>query len=318
MKPVFLITIFLCLFTCKKKDSSNTDEILIGLFLLQPTDLILELGYPGSQNQIKNSDLVGKTSGITVKVGGVTATNVSAVSSDTIQFTMPAIPGVSENTAVDFVVEKDGASVYTTKVRYRPLLNWSINEPHAIYRPIDGRDNKSFFQITATTATHVFNTFGHDLFDLDIYYFTSLNGTPIPFANKRRNGAEFNRVALNAGTVYVMVQHISGFGGSYNLQIANSGVAASSSAKLTYSGWTFNLCYDSMGTGPITANNCDAQMAVYNPTRNGRCTYPGDQGLTTRNYYAEGGYANQTTNQNGCLNPGGGSSNEAEAIFITE
>ncbi|TGL88800.1 hypothetical protein EHQ68_09195 [Leptospira congkakensis] len=318
MKPILLISIFLCLFHCKKKDSSNTDELLIGLYLLQPNDLILELGYPGSQNQIQNSELVGKNSGVTVKVGGVAATGVSAVGSDTIQFTMPTIPGIFENSAVDFAVERNGAVVYSTKVRYRPLLNWPINEPNGIFRPIDGRDNKSFYQITATTAIHTFNTFGHDLADLDIYYFTSLNGTLIPFAEKRRTGAEFNRVSLNAGTVYVMVKHVDGLGGTFNLQVANSGVVASSSDKLTYSGWPFNLCYDTMGTGPATTNNCLAQMAVYNPTRRGRCTYPGDKGLTTRNYYAEGGFANQTTNQNGCLFPGGGSYNEAEAIFILD
>ncbi|MGV3665714.1 MAG: hypothetical protein ACO1NV_06255 [Leptospira bouyouniensis] len=120
---------------------------------------------------------------------------------------------------------------------------------------------------------------------------------------------------LSAGTVYVMVKHISGFGDSYNLQVANSGVVASSSAKLTYSGWAFNLCYDTMGTGPATANNCDALMAVHSPTRSGRCTYPGDQGFTTRNYYLEGGF---TTNysETTCLNAGGGSQNEAESIFI--
>ncbi|TGK79175.1 hypothetical protein EHQ24_16650 [Leptospira noumeaensis] len=318
MRLLLLITIIFCLFGCKKKDSSNTEELLLGLYLLQPTDLILELGFPGSQNKIQNGDLIGKTSGVTVKVGGVTATGVSAVNSDTIQFTMPTIPGITENSAVDFAVEKDGATVFSTKVRYRPLLSWAINEPHATFRYIDGRDNKNFFQITATTATHVFNTFGHGGSDLDIYYFTSLNGTMIPFAEKRRTGAEFNRVALNAGTVYIMIKHISGFGGTYNLQVANAGVVASSSAKLTYNGWPFNLCYDTMGTGPATGNNCLAQMAVYSPTRTGRCTYPGDEGLTTRNYYAEGGFANQTTNLNGCLFPGGGSYNEAEAIFILD
>ncbi|TGL40373.1 hypothetical protein [Leptospira perdikensis] len=318
MKPILLFTFLLCLFGCKKKDSSDTENTLLALFLLAPTDIVFELGYPGSQNQLKNSELSGKTSGITVKVGGITATGVSSPASDTIQFTMPTIPGITENAAVDFVVEKDGASVYSTKVRYRPILSWAINQPIGTSRPIDARDNKSFFQITATTATHVFNTLGHGAFDLDLYYFTSLNGTPIPFAEKRMTGAEFNRVALNAGTVYIMAKHISGFGGTYNLQVANSGVVPTSSAKLTYSGWTFNLCYDTMGTGPATTNTCAVQMAVYSPTRTGRCTYPGDSGLTTRNYYAEGGFANQTTNQTGCLNPGGGSYNEAEAIFITE
>ncbi|MBM9589945.1 hypothetical protein JWG41_05775 [Leptospira sp. 201903075] len=318
MKPILLLTLLLCLLGCKKKDSSDTETTLLALFLLSPSDVVFELGYPGSQNQLQNTALAGKTSGITIKVGGVTATGVSSVGSDTIQFTMPTIPGITENAAVDFVVEKDGAVVHSTKVRYRPLVSWTINQPHSTFRSIDGRDNKSFFQITATTAMHVFNTFGHGSSDLDIHYFTSLNGAMIPFAEKRQTGSEFNRVSLNAGTVYVMVKHISGFGGTYNLQVANSGVVASSSAKLTYSGWTFNLCYDTMGTGPATADTCAVQMAVYSPTRTGRCTYPGDNGLTTRNYYAEGGFANQTTNQTGCLNPGGGSSNEAEAIFITE
>lgn len=314
MRQILLITILFCLFNCKKKDSSNTEELLVGLYLLQPTDLILELGYPGSQNQIQNGDLAGKTSGVTVKVGGVTATGVSAVGSDTVQFTMPTIPGIFENAAVDFVIEKDGAVVYSTKVRYRPLLAWTINQPQATFRPIDSRDNKSFFQITATTATHVFNTFGHTLSDLDIYYFTSLNGTMIPFAEKRRTGAEFNRVALNAGTVYVMVKHISGLGGSYNLQVANAGVVASSSATLYTPA---SLCYDTMGIGPATANNCavlmDATVQV-GFARTGRCTYPGDEGLTTRNYYQNG--FGTVYAQNTCLNPGGGSFNEAEAIFL--
>ncbi|TGL13526.1 hypothetical protein [Leptospira meyeri] len=315
MKHIIPFFLILCLFHCKKNESSDLETMLFGMILLTPNDVILERGYPGSQNQLQNAELVGKTSGITIKIGGVTATGVSATSSDTIQFTMPTVPGITENSAVDFIVEKDGSAVYSTKVRYRPLVSWNINQPHNIYRPIDGRDNKSFFQITATTATHVFNTFGHGVADLDISYFTSINGSPIPFATKRVNGAEFNKVALNAGTVYVMVQHVGGLGGTYNLQIANSGVVASSSAKLTYSGWTFNLCYDTMGTGPATANNCDAQMAVYSPTRSGRCTYPSDQGLTTRNYYFEGGFTTAYA-QNTCLNPGGGSQNEAESIFI--
>lgn len=310
MKPILLISLLFCLFGCKKKNSSDTELILLSLFLLTPNDVILELGYPGSQNQLQNGDLSGKLSGITLKVGGITA-----VTSDTIQFTMPTIPGITENSSVDFVVEKNGGVVFSTKVQYRPLLSWTINEPHSTYRPIDSRDNKSFFQITATTATHVFNSFGHDAFDLDLYYFTILNANPVSFAEKRRNGAEFNRVALNAGNVYIMVKHISGFSGSYNLQVANSGVVASSSAKLTYSGYTFNLCYDTMGTGPATGNNCDAQMAVYSPTRSGRCTYPTDQGLTTRNYYLEGGFDTAYA-ENTCLFPGGGSQNEAESIFI--
>ncbi|WP_039938085.1 hypothetical protein [Leptospira terpstrae] len=315
MKPTLMITLLLCMLGCKKKDSSDTETILLGMLLLAPNDVILEKGYPGSQNQLQNTELVGKTTGITIKVGGVATTGVSAVSSDTIQFTMPVIPGINENAAVDFAVEKDGAVIYNTKVRYRPLVSWNVNQPHSIYRPIDSRDNKSFYQISATTATHVFNTFGHGGFDLDISYFTSLNGNPISFANKRMNGAEFNKVALNAGTVYVMVQHISGFGGTYNLQVANSGVVASTSAKLTYANWQFNLCYDTMGIGPATGNNCDAQMAVYSPTRSGRCTYPSDQGLTTRNYYLEGGFDTAYA-QSTCLNPGGGSQNEAESIFI--
>lgn len=314
MKHIILFTLILSLFYCKKKESSDTETMLLGLALLSPNDVIFERGYPGSQNQIQSSELVGKTSGITIKVGGVAATGVSATSSDTVQFTMPTIPGIFENAAVDFVVEKDGASVYSTKVRYRPLVSWNINEPHAVYRPIDGRDNKSFFQITATTATHVFNSYGHGLADLDISYFTSLNGTPIPFATKRRTGAEFNRVALNAGTVYVMVQHISGLGGTYNLQIANSGIVASSSATLYTPP---SLCYDTMGTGPAIANNCAVLMDPVIQAgfaRTGRCTYPSDNGLTTRNYYQNGfgtAYAEST-----CLFPGGGSQNEAEAIFI--
>ncbi|XDD45561.1 hypothetical protein AB3N60_12700 [Leptospira sp. WS39.C2] len=315
MRVLITLAVLFCIVGCKKKESSDTENTLLALFLLSPRDIVLEWGYPGSQNQIQNSELVGKTSGITLKVGGVTATGVSEISSDTIQFTMPTIPGISENQAVDFVIEKNGTSVFTTQVRYRPIVSWSINQPISSLRPIDGRDNKNFFQITATAANHVFNSFGHGFFDLDLYYFTSLNGTPIAFAEKRMNGAEFNKVLLPAGTVYIMAKHISGLGGGYNLQIANSGVVATTSAKLTYSGWTFNLCYDTMGTGPATANNCDVQMSVYNPTRSGRCTYPSDQGLTTRNYYLEGGF-NTTYSQNTCLNPGGGSQNEAESIFI--
>ncbi|TGM26737.1 hypothetical protein [Leptospira levettii] len=315
MRFISIILVLFCFIGCRKKENSDTELTILGLYLLTPNDVILDLGYPGSLNQLQNSELVGKLSGITLKIGGVTATGVSAVSSDTIQFTMPTIPGITENQAVDFVIEKNGTILFSIKVRYRPILSWSINQPVNLLRPIDGRDNKSFFQITATTANHVFNTFGHNLSDLDLYYFTSLGGNPIPFAEKRRTGAEFNKVSLNAGTVYIMVKHISGFGGTYNMQIANSGVVASSSAKLTYSGWTFNLCYDTMGLGPATANNCDAQMAVYNPTRSGRCTYPGDQGLTTRNYYDEGGFSTAYS-ENTCLNPGGGSQNEAESIFI--
>ncbi len=315
MRTLILVSILLCLIECKKKNSSNTEEILLGLFLIQPTDLILELGYPGSQNQIQNGDFTGKTSGVTVKVGGVAATGVTEVSSDTIRFTMPTIPGITENTAVEFTIEKEGTVVYSTKVRYRPLLSWTINSPNSTYRYIDGRDNKSFFQITATTATHVFNTFGHGGSDLDIYYFTSLNGTLIPFAEKRRTGADFNRIALNAGTVYIMVKHISGFGGTYNLQVANAGVVASSSATLYTPA---SLCYDTMGTGPAISNHCGVLMDATVQAgfaRTGRCTYPGDEGLTTRNYYQNGfgtAYA-----QNTCLNPGGGSSNEAESIFLS-
>ncbi|TGM43968.1 hypothetical protein EHQ92_14795 [Leptospira biflexa] len=303
---------YFCALHCKKKDSSDMELTLLGLYLLSPKDVILEWGYPGSQNQFQASELVGNTSGITLKIGGITATGVSEISSDTIQFTMPTIPGI---TAVSFVVEKEGSSMYSSQVRYRPLLSLTPNQTNSQFRIIDGRDNKSFFQITATTANHVFNTFGHNLSDLDIHYFTTLNGTPIPITEKRRTGADFNKVSLTAGTVYVMVKHISGLGDQYNLQIANSGVKASSSAKLTYAGWAFNLCYDTMGTGPITANNCDAQMAVHSPTRSGRCTYPGDQGLNTRNYYAEGGFSTSYS-EDTCLNPGGGSQNEAESIFI--
>lgn len=315
MRLILITTVLFCTIACQKKNSSDTETALLGLYLLTPKDVVLEWGYPGSVNQFQNTELVGKTSGITVKIGGVTATAVSATASDTIQFTMPNIPGITENQAVDFTIEQNGVVVYSTKIRYRPIVSWSINQPNSQFRYIDGRDNKSFFQITATNATHVLNTFGHGLADLDIYYFTSLNATPIPIAEKRRSGAEFNKITLSSGTVYVMVKHFSGFGSSYNLQIANSGVIASSSAKLTYSGWTFNLCYDTMGTGPTTTNNCDVQMAVYNPTRSGRCTYPGDQGLTTRNYYAEGGFSTAYS-ENTCLNPGGGSQNEAESIFI--
>lgn len=310
MKPILLLTLLLSLLGCKKKDSSDTENTLLALFLLAPSDVVFELGYPGSQNQLQNTALAGKTSGITVKVGGVTATGVSSAGSDSVQFTMPTIPGIIENAAVDFVVEKDGAVVHSTKVRYRPFFSLTTNQPHSSSRPIDGRDNKSFFQMTATAADHVFNSFGHSFADLDFYYFTSLNGTMIPFAEKRQTGAEFNRLTLGAGTVYVMVKHVSGAGGSYLLQIANSsGVVPSSSATLYTPP---SLCYDTMGTGPATGNTCAVLQAAY--TRTGRCTYPSDNGLTTRNYYSNGfatGYAQFT-----CLNPGNGSSNEAESIFL--
>lgn len=316
MKQYLAFVLILCSFGCKKKDSSDTELLLLALYLSGPKDIIFEWGYPGSYNTLQNSELVGKTSGITVKVGGQTATGVSEVASDAIQFVMPTIPNVNENSAVEFQIQKDGETVFTTSVRYRPLVDWSINEPSSTSRFIDGRDNKNFFKITATTANHVFNTFSHGLSDLDISYFTSLNGTPIPFAEKRMNGAEFNKVSLNAGTVYVMVKHVSGFNASYHLQIANSGVVASSSAKLTYDGYPYNLCYDTMGTGPATTNNCVAIMAVHSPTRSGRCTYPGDQGLTTRNYYSGPGGFTTAYSESTCLNPGGGSQNEAESIFI--
>lgn len=315
MKKSILAVLIISLIGCvKKKEFSDTDLLLVALYLSQPKDYIFELGYPGSYNTIQNSDLAGKTSGITVTVGGQTATGVSEVSSDSIQFVMPTIPNINENAAVDFVVQKNGESVLTTSVRYRPLVDWTINEPTATQRFIDGRDNKNFFKITATTASHVFNSFGHGASDLDISYFSSLNGTPIAFAEKRMNGAEFNKVALTAGTVYIQVKHISGFSTGYNLQIANAGVVATSSATL------YNppsLCYDTMGSGPATSTTCPILMATVlgqGHTRTGRCTYPSDSGLTTRNYYSNGFgtmYAQST-----CLNPGGGSQNEAESIFL--
>ncbi|TGL75670.1 hypothetical protein [Leptospira jelokensis] len=316
MKQFLTFVLIICSFGCKKKDSNDAELLLLALYLTAPKDIILEWGYPGSTNTLQNSDLVGKTSGITVTVGGQSATGVAEVSSDTIQFVMPTIPNVNENTAVEFLIKKNGETVFSNFVRYRPLVSWTINEPVSTSRFIDGRDNKNFFQITATTASHVFNTFGHTFSDLDISYFTSLNGTPIPFAEKRRDGAEFNKVSLNAGTVYVMVRHNSGWNATYHLHIANAGVVPTSSAKLTYDGYPYNLCYDTMGTGPTTANDCVAIMAVHSPTRSGRCTYPGDQGLTTRNYYSGLGGFTTAYSQDTCLNPGGGSQNEAESIFL--
>ncbi|MDF3820466.1 hypothetical protein P3G55_11170 [Leptospira sp. 96542] len=323
MKFITVIVFFFGLFVgCTKKKSSDDDLLLLTtLYLLQPTDIVLELGYPGSVNQIQHSDLEGKTAGATVKVGGVAATGVSQVSSNSLQFTMPTVSGITENSSVDFVVEQNGAVVFSNKVRYRPLVEWQVNQPHSVLRPIDGRDNKSFFQITATTAMHVFNTFGHGFSDLDIYYFTGLNASPVAFAEKRMNGAEFNRVSLNAGTVYVMVKHVGGGGGTFNLQVANSGVVPSSSAILLQYDEP-SLCYDTMGTGPATGNTCAVLQAnnIANAgwARTGRCTYPSDGGLTTRNYYFKSGIPSFSTPnaENTCLNPGNGSSNEAESIFI--
>ncbi|TGK08753.1 hypothetical protein EHO60_14335 [Leptospira fletcheri] len=304
---------------CRHGNGGNDNQTLLAFLLLnsQIADFVFDLGFPGSQNTITGYTFSGIASDYTVTIGSVQATGITLVGSTGLQFVMPTISGISENTTVPIVVTQKGAVFISKTARYRPLVAITIGQPNGLIRPISPQDPSSFFSFnTSVTGDHLFNTFGYSATSLNFYYFTSPTSGPTTIVESNTSAAQFKKVTLSSTGNYIFqVKYAGGLGTSFSTNIANGSIVPAS---------TFNeinsqsLCYDFMGSGSAAdvPDSCTTVNASNLPNRTGRCTYPTTGGINTRNYYNISGFGfigsyAQTT----CTTPGYGSQNEGESIF---
>lgn len=321
MKPILsllLILICLCAVTCRKtsKDSTSTTLLLIAA-TADRADIYPVLGFPGTTNQV-SGDFPGLASEYTVTIGSTSAAGITLPGSGTLQFTMPALSGIVENTTVPIVIKRNGSELLNKTIRYRPAPTINLNVPNGYVRRVTANDTSSFFTFTVTGAgDHIFDIFGYLGTNLDLYYLTSPTTAPIAIATSGMTDAEFERVNLAAGTYFLQIKWVSGFDSSFRTNIANGEITPAATSNEV---GTYLRCYDFMGAG--TAANAAGGCATVNTDpqvpQTGRCTYPSNSGIATRHYYIRNsdgygfdpGYA-QTT----CTQPGFDSPNPDKAIF---
>lgn len=309
---------------CKKGGSD--DDTLLFLFLYNAVnaetvaDIYPDRGFPGSTTSVTGDDFSGTASQYTVTIGGTSATGINVVNTTTLTFTMPTVPNVTANSTLPIVIQRSGGSVLSKTIRYRPLQNIALNQPNSLTGRVSAIDTSMFFSFTATTNTaHVANVFGYAGTNLDLYYYSSPTSAATALATGTSLTAEFDRATLAAGNYILQVKYVSGLVANFKTNISDGAIVPTSTSNEAS---TFRRCYDYLGSNPTpnVAGGCESlnPPATANMLRTGRCTYPGDSGLSTRSYYISldgygftTGYA-QTT----CLQAGFDSPNPDKAIFI--
>ncbi|TGN14498.1 IPT/TIG domain-containing protein [Leptospira ilyithenensis] len=323
----FSFVLIVSLVSCKK-DKDDSDPI--SNYLLFETlvtvlngnsssaDINPELGFPGTKTTITGEGFIGSASEYVVTVGSANATGINILSTTSLEFTMPELAGITDNSIVAVSIKKSGISLLSKTIRYRPVPVLAINEPNTFNRKITSSDPSVFFTFTImTSGLHLFNSYGSAA-NLDFYFYTSPTSSATTIATGTATDTEFKRFSLTPGTYYLQVKFVSGSDSNFKMNIAsNSGVVPTSTSNSVNGtagvGATY-LCYDSLGFG--TANvpsSCDVINVADVANKTGKCTYPSASGITTRTYYGNGfqtSYAQFT-----CLTPGNGSQNESESIF---
>ncbi len=323
LKPHFIVLLSSFLIFASSCVPGGDNSKQLGLLYLfanyeVPADIYFDLGFPGSANSVVNDSFSGSVSDYSVTIGGEPGTGLTFTDPTTLEFTMPLLPGVNENTNVTMTIMENGLPFLEKTVRYRSLAQIPINQPHAFSNMISALDQSNFYTFTVGTGgDHIFNIVGYSFTDLDIYYKTSTSAASVPIAQNSMMNTEFKKFNISAGTYILEVRYVSGARTRNYMQIANGQISA---VSIFNEVTTEILCYEFLSGGSTpTASNCyDQNNGNANYTRTGRCTYPSAGGLTTRSYYirmSDGfgfttGYAQAT-----CTIPGGGSYNEADAIF---
>ncbi|WP_411821454.1 IPT/TIG domain-containing protein [Leptospira sp. 'Mane'] len=323
---LFFIVFLLSAFSCKKKEKDDMDPITT-YFLFQTlfpseasADIVPELGFPGTKISVTGEGFTGIASEYTITVGSTSATGINIISTTSLEFTMPTLSGITENTTVALSIQKSGVSLLSKTIRYRPAPTLALNQPNSFNRKITSKDNSVFFTFTiTTTGLHLFNAFGYSGANLDFYYYSSPTSAATTIVSNTSTGdSEFKRFSLTPGTYYLQVKLASGSDSSFKMNIAsNDGVVPTStinSVNGTAGIGNNYLCYDTLGFSTANvAGSCDVINAADAANKTGKCTYPTSSGITTRTYYGNGfqtSYAQLT-----CLTPGNGSTNETESIF---
>lgn len=301
-------------------DNTTTLTLLAALALSDtPADFYPELGFPGTTTQI-TGEFSGAAASYSVAIQGVNAGGVSLPNATTLQFTMPALSGLTENTTVPIVVRKDGVEVLNKTIRFRPAPAIDLNTPNAFNRKLTSLDTSSFFTFTVTGAgNHLINVFGYSFANLDLYYLTSPAATPIALATSDLSDSEFQRINLPVGTYYLQVKRVSGFLDTYyRTHIANGPFTPSSTSNELD---TFMRCYDFGGAG-APANPAGGCASVNGPPpgvmATGKCTYPSNAGIATRHYYlriSDGYGFDPFYAETTCTQPGFDSPNPDKAIW---
>ncbi|EPG67089.1 hypothetical protein [Leptospira wolffii] len=336
---ILLFSLVLFLSACNKGGKDDSTGLILAYLFYEPpvADIVFDKGFPGSNNVVAGFDFPGVSGDYTVTINGTSATGISLPDSTSLQFTMPSLSGITGNTTVPMIIQKQGVDYIFKTVRYRPLLSITLGQPNAYYERISAGDNSVFFQFTAGTHTvssqlgnvqtdfpaaganddsgnHIINAFGYNGANLNLSYLTSANASDT-FAAAGGTSFVFKKVTLTSGNTYIVrVRHVGGIITYFKMNISNGQITASGTDNhVTDPAWI--LCYDFQGRGSVASGNGCAIQNASNPSgaRVGRCTYPSEGGLTTRNYYAFGYstyYAAQT-----CYVPGFGSYNHADAIF---
>ncbi|TGL57665.1 hypothetical protein [Leptospira sarikeiensis] len=316
-----LIYYLISISACKKDDGqslSDTLGLLAVMNSLPVADIVFPKGFPGSENTI-SGNFTGVSGDYTVLVNGVSATGIDLPGDGSLEFIMPTVPGVSENATFPMIVKKSGNTVLSKTVRYRPLIDVTLAVPNSLNRPISSADPSSFLSINVgSTGDVLFNMFGHIGVNVSLYYYATPTSPQTIIVENERSGAQFKKVNLASGTYIIEVKYADGFlPALYRTNITSGQIQATS-----VNNWTSSaLCYERLGAGSTyvgASHDCNGLNSA-SMTRTGRCTYPGNEGITTRSYYISppgGGpgfntsYAEQT-----CTVPGNGSYNEADAIF---
>ncbi|TGK28803.1 hypothetical protein EHQ12_06550 [Leptospira gomenensis] len=324
---LFHIVIFLSLSSnCKK--SGSDDETLTLFFLLTSlnsetiADIYPELGIPGSTTTVSGTDFTGVAADYTVTIDGTAATGIALVDSNTLTFTMPTLADVSENKTVPIVVNRSGSNVLSKTIRYRPAVPIALNQPNSLTGTVSSTDVSVFYTFTVANNTdHVFNVFGYNGADLNLYYYTSPVSTPTILAAGTATNAEFDKANLTVGTYILQVKLISGgpLATNFKTNLSDGAIVPALTSNFVD---TQRLCYDILGSSSIAniAAGCETVNPPADPnmTRTGRCTYPSENGLTTRSYYRDTvGFGFSTPYAEAtCTQPGLGSYNTDQAIFV--
>ncbi|MCE9599071.1 MAG: hypothetical protein K8S54_13995 [Spirochaetia bacterium] len=349
-KVITMTILSLLLATCAKKKSSD-NSLIMSLLLLTalsqtcsasaPADIVFERGFPGSNNTVAGFSFPGVGTDYTVTINGVSATGITLPNASSLEFTMPTLSGITtENTTVPMIISKGGSAYISKTVRYRPLLSVSLGQPNTHNPKIDQNDDSAYFIFTAGTHTvsaavtnsstynygndtntsHILNAYGYSGATLNLHSLTSATAAFTTVASGNKGSSVFKKIMqLTNGSQYIIrVQQVSGSCLNFKFAVAKGQIKGTDAvSEIDYPAFSSNLCYDTLGTSSTgNANDCFSKyntVGKYSNSRNGRCTYPSDSGITTRNFYGPGystGYS-----AGACTQTGGGSSNEMDAIF---
>ncbi|PJZ76967.1 hypothetical protein [Leptospira neocaledonica] len=318
---IYILLFYTVGFAGCKKDNSSTDPLmyLVVLNSLPVADIVFEKGFPGSDNAVTATNFIGVAGDYTVTIGGESATGLNLPGDGSLEFIMPTVSGITENTTLPMVITKNGNPFLAKTVRYRPIIDITLGAPNSYGRLVSASDQNSYLKITlGSTGDVLFNIFGYLGANLNLYYYSNPTGSKTTIVENEKLGAQFKKTNLASGTYIIEVRYTGGtIPAIYRPNIANGQIQATSVLNWTSSA----LCYEKLGGG-ITyvgpTQDCNGLNSA-SMTRTGRCTYPSDDGITTRNYYISppGGGPGFTTSyaEFTCTVPGNGSYNEADAIF---